>query len=136
MDRMTSTVLTGILALVLTGCAELGLPTSQPPVNGRVVVQNGPGGTAVSATLTVGEARRLAIKHGVTGYRGLPPGIQRNLARGKPIPPGIARQMVPSNMLGEMPAVSGHEWRVAGRDLILVAIGTLIVVEILNDVFS
>jgi hypothetical protein len=39
-------------------------------------------------------------------------------------------------MLAGLPEIPDHEWRIAGRDLILIAIGTLIVVEILEDVFD
>lgn len=36
-------------------------------------------------------ARALAVNYGLTGYKALPPGIAKNLARGKPLPPGIAK---------------------------------------------
>ena len=39
----------------------------------------------------------------------LPPGIRKNLARGKPLPPGIAKKMVPGPMLRELPVYAGHE---------------------------
>ena len=65
-----------------------------------------------------------------------PEGIRRNLARGRPLPPGIARQIVPLRMLGELPVVPDHQWHIAGRDLLLIAMGTLVVVEILEDVFE
>ena len=129
-------------ASVLGGCAELGIGTgpSRPPVTGRVIVGNGQGGPGAAGsgrtTITVEEARRIAVQNGLTGYKALPPGIQRNLARGKRIPPGIERRMVPGGMLNQLPVIEGHEWRVAGSDLILVAIATLIVAQVLNDVFS
>ena len=37
-------------------------------------------------------ARALAVNYGLTGYKALPPGIAKNLARGKPLPPGIAKK--------------------------------------------
>ncbi|HEY0963977.1 MAG TPA: anti-virulence regulator CigR family protein [Pseudomonadales bacterium] len=118
------------------GCAELGLYAPAPPrMTGQVVAAGNVRNTAVRASITVGEARRLAVANGLTGYRALPPGIARNLARGKPLPPGIARKMVPGDMLAGLPRVDGHEWRITGTDLVLIAIGTLIVVEVLDDVF-
>jgi hypothetical protein len=66
----------------------------------------------------------------------LPPGIAKNLARGKPLPPGIARSRVGGPLLGRLPRVDGHEWWQVGRDLVLVAIGTLVVREILRDVLD
>lgn len=61
----------------------------------------------------------------------LPPGIQKNLARGKPLPPGIAKKL-DSRLLGRLPHYDGYEWRQAGTDLILVAIATGIIYEVLN----
>jgi hypothetical protein len=127
-----------LAAVALSGCAELGMPAAGPsgPPRGVGTVIGRQGAATASVTITVEEARGLAVRHGLTGYRSLPPGIQRNLARGKRLPPGLERRGVPGGMLDQLPRVDGHEWRVAGRDLILVAIGTLIVVEILDDVFS
>jgi hypothetical protein len=120
---------------MLPSCAELGIysPSPQGPGGGRAA---GESQVSVGNGISVGGARRMAVGHGLTGMRGLPPGIQRNLLRGKPLPPGIARHMVPRRMLAGLPEIPDHEWRIAGRDLILIAIGTLIVVEILEDVFD
>ena len=89
----------------------------------------------VGAGITLEAARRLALDYDLTGYSALPPGIAKNLARGKPLPPGIARKMVPGNMLGKLPVHPGYEWRVAGADLILVSVGTAVVADVLRDVF-
>jgi Ni/Co efflux regulator RcnB len=61
----------------------------------------------------------------------LPPGIQKNLARGKPLPPGIAKKL-DGRLLGHLPRYEGYEWQQAGTDLILVAIATGIIYEVLN----
>lgn len=90
----------------------------------------------VSVRLSYDRARSLAVNHGLTGYRSLPPGIAKNLARGKPLPPGIAKKMVPSSMLGELPAYPGYEWRIAGDDLVLIALSTAIVTAVINGVFE
>lgn len=92
-------------------------------------------GNLVSVSIGSGDARRLAERHGYVGYSALPPGIRKNLARGKPLPPGIAKKMVPGPMLRELPVYAGHEWRVAGDDLILVSLGNGLVVEVLGDIF-
>lgn len=92
-------------------------------------------GSLVLAGITVEAARRLALDYRYTGYSSLPPGIKKNLARGKPLPPGIARKPVPSGMLSRLPHHAGYEWRVAGADLILVAIATGIVADVLTGVF-
>jgi len=61
----------------------------------------------------------------------LPPGIQKNLARGKPLPPGIAKKL-DGRLLGHLPRYDGYEWQQAGTDLILVAIATGIIYEVLT----
>lgn len=91
-------------------------------------------GGLVRAGISIVDARHLAEGCRMTGYKSLPPGIQKNLARGKPLPPGIAKKMVPHNMLGRLPAHPGYEWRVAGMDLILVS-GAGVVADILAGVF-
>lgn len=95
------------------------------------------GGVLISAGISVGTARQMATDSGVNfgGYQSLPPGIRKNLARGKPLPPGIAKKMAPQGMLGRLPHHAGYEWQVAGTDLILVQIGTAIVSDVLRDVF-
>jgi hypothetical protein len=65
----------------------------------------------------------------------LPPGIQKNLARGKPLPPGIAKKL-DGRLLGHLPRYSGYEWQQVGTDLILVTIATGIVYEVLNGAFD
>jgi hypothetical protein len=65
----------------------------------------------------------------------LPPGIQKNLARGKPLPPGIAKKL-DGRLLGRLPHYDGYEWRQAGTDLILVAIASGIIYEVLNGAFD
>lgn len=75
-----------------------------------------------------------AVLH--TGAKPLPPGIAKNLARGKPLPPGIAKQQPTGYLLSTLPRVHGHEWYAVGRDLVLIQAGTLIVAEILREVFN
>jgi hypothetical protein len=65
----------------------------------------------------------------------LPPGIAMNLARGKPLPPGIAKRYLPQELLGELPPRPGHEWLALGRDVALVVAATGVIVDILRDVF-
>ncbi|MDN2484802.1 RcnB family protein [Kosakonia sacchari] len=90
----------------------------------------------VEADISVSRARSLAVNYGLTGYQSLPPGIAKNLARGKPLPPGIAKKAVPASMLGQLPYYPGYEWRIVGNDLVLVALSTAIVTAIINGVFD
>ncbi|WP_159565047.1 anti-virulence regulator CigR family protein [Budvicia diplopodorum] len=93
-------------------------------------------GSPTSITISVDQARGLAVTYGLTGYQSLPPGIAKNLARGKPLPPGIAKKMVPANMLGGLPHYPGYDWYMVGNDLVLVAATTLVVNAILESVFN
>lgn len=77
----------------------------------------------------------------LSGYRNywspgpaLPPGIQKNLARGKPLPPGIAKKL-DGRLLGHLPHYDGYEWMQAGADLLLVAVATGIIYEVLDGAF-
>ena len=66
---------------------------------------------------------------------GLPPGIARNLARGKPLPPGIAKQYMPDALLALLPAApKGFERVVVDGKILLVEVATRIIHDILSDV--
>ncbi|MGK2741043.1 anti-virulence regulator CigR family protein [Tepidicaulis sp. LMO-SS28] len=65
----------------------------------------------------------------------LPPGIAKNLARGKPLPPGIAKRYLPGDLRGRLPYYEGYERLIVGDDVLLVAAATGIIVDILEDAF-
>lgn len=79
-------------------------------------------------------ARQFAHDAGVRGYKPLPPGMRRRFMAGRPIPPGVDMRPVPPELLHRLPAHPGYEWRVAGSDLVLVAVSTAIVTEVLSNV--
>ena len=93
-------------------------------------------GDLVRAGITLAAARQLALDGGFTGYTALPPGIAKNLARGKPLPPGIARKMAPGGMIARLPVHPGYEWRVLGSDLVLIYTATSLVADVLQGVFD
>ena len=64
----------------------------------------------------------------------LPPGIAKNLARGKPLPPGIAKKTVPDDLIILLPARPGASWLIAGDMVLLVDAGD-IVVDLIRLVF-
>ena len=90
----------------------------------------------VESDISFATARHLAVNYGLTGYDSLPPGIAKNLARGKPLPPGIAKKTVPASMLGQLPYYPGYEWKIVGDDLVLIALSTAVVTAIINSVFD
>ncbi len=42
----------------------------------------------VDSDISFSRARSLAVNYGLVGYQALPPGIAKNVARGKPLPSG------------------------------------------------
>ncbi|OGT36451.1 MAG: hypothetical protein A3F11_11710 [Gammaproteobacteria bacterium RIFCSPHIGHO2_12_FULL_37_14] len=66
----------------------------------------------------------------------LPPGIAKNLARGKPLPPGIAKVFLPESILSSLPIRPGYDYLVAGKDVLLVNSTTGIVSDILANVLK
>ncbi|WP_462379343.1 anti-virulence regulator CigR family protein [Pseudomonas sp. Marseille-QA0892] len=65
----------------------------------------------------------------------IPPGIQKQLGRGKPLPPGIAKK-VDTRLLGRLPQYDGYEWRQAGPDLLLVTVATGLIYEVIRGVLD
>jgi len=72
--------------------------------------------------------------NGKSKSRGLPPGIAKNLARGKPLPPGIAQQELPADLRRQLPLPPrGYERIVVAGKILLVEIATQIVRDVLKD---
>jgi hypothetical protein len=64
----------------------------------------------------------------------LPPGIRRNLERGKPLPPGIAKKAVPTELRSRVEVSDGFELVEVGLDVFLVEVATSIIHDVLMDV--
>lgn len=90
----------------------------------------------IFATITALAARELAQQGGWTGYKALPPGIAENLARGKALPPGIAKKAIPGGMLKQLPSYPGYTWYSAGKDLVLISAASMVIADVLHDVFD
>ena len=88
------------------------------------------------AGIDVEQVRRIAREEGIAAQSTLPPGIQKNLARGKPLPPGIARRSAPESFTRRLPNYEGYDWRMAGKDLVLMQTGTEIVADVLVGAFD
>ncbi len=75
--------------------------------------------------------------HGSGGKKakGLPPGITKNLARGKPLPLGIAKKNLPDGLRQLLPAPPhGYERIIVDGKVLLVEIATHVIHDILTDV--
>ena len=67
----------------------------------------------------------------------LPPGIAKNVQRGKPLPPGIAKRGLPQDLESRLPPLrEGLERIIVGDDVTIVEEGTRIVVDVLKDVLT
>jgi len=74
-------------------------------------------------------------ERGGRGRNGLPPGIARNLERGKALPPGIAKRYLPDDLRRSLPAPpDGYERIVVDGRVLLVEIATRVIHDVLTDV--
>lgn len=64
----------------------------------------------------------------------LPPGIAKNLARGKPLPPGIAKQQLPQELATRLPVREGFQVSIFGDRIVLLEAHGL-VVDVLEGIF-
>jgi Ni/Co efflux regulator RcnB len=81
------------------------------------------------------DVRRQVYEHRETIGRGqpLPPNV--HVVRGHPLPRGYGKRL-DSRSLQYLPRYDGYEWRRLGPDVVLIAIGSGIVYEILEGVLN
>lgn len=63
----------------------------------------------------------------------LPPGIRKKVARGKPLPPGIAKRF-PGGLRSQLAPRPGYDYRVVGGDVALVEAATGVIVDVVRDI--
>ena len=78
------------------------------------------------------ELLRILRHYNAPVAESLPPGIQRQIERGRPLPPGIAKRFDDS-LVSQLPRYPGYEWERVGADVVLVEAATRVVVDILVD---
>jgi Ni/Co efflux regulator RcnB len=66
--------------------------------------------------------------------RALQPDVARKYARGRRLPPGIAKQSLPPDLERRLSAQPGYQYVAVDSDVLLIAVSTGIVVDILFDV--
>ena len=75
-----------------------------------------------------------AQKRGKAKRGGLPPGIAKNLARGKSLPPGIAKQHLPQELQRALPAApAGYDRIIVDGKILLVEVATQVIHDVLMD---
>jgi Ni/Co efflux regulator RcnB len=126
------------IALPLVSAIGVGAPLSHatPPDHGGKHSHAADAATLVQPDVDYDAIRSIAVSEHHTGYKGLPPGIAKNLARGKPLPPGIAKKAVPSTIVQHLPTYPDYEWTRCGTDLVLIQIATRVVADVLTDIFK
>jgi hypothetical protein len=90
-------------------------------------------GVRVSAELEA-QIRDFYGSRPESGAAALPPGIRRNLERGKPLPPGIAKKVAPGELRSRIELAEGYELVEVGLDVLLVEVATQVVHDVLMDV--
>ncbi|MBM3482189.1 MAG: hypothetical protein FJX66_02690 [Alphaproteobacteria bacterium] len=129
-----------VLALALSAAAEAKEKGKGKGKHGRSHDDHHTSDHHAGAVITAGEITIIydyVRRYGAADFgppQGLPPGIAKNLARGKPLPPGIAKRYLPQRLVSTLPARPGYEWIVVDRDVLLVAVATAIIVGVLTDV--
>lgn len=97
------------------------------------------GGVEVSVSVGFSAAERRIVTTYFSEHRydvsPLPPGIAKNLGRGKPLPPGIAKRQLPSDLQARLPERSGVEVTIFGDRIVLLE-ATGLVVDILEGIFG
>ena len=69
------------------------------------------------------------------GANRLPRGIAKNLARGKPLPPGLAKRNLPNSLVVQLPPPpAGYERVVVAGKILLIETATQVVHDVLTDV--
>ncbi len=91
--------------------------------------------SAIRAYFRANDGSKQGKSHGKgKGHKSLPPGIAKNLQRGKPLPPGIAKQHLPGGLVQVLPAVPrGYERIMVDGKVLLVEVATQIVHDVLED---
>ncbi len=141
MPRLMTFLIAGLLALTMLQPAFAEAKKNKGKHKGAAVERD-IGESVAHAVIT---AAALNIIHdfirrnGVQVFgppQGLPPGIAKNLARGKPLPPGIAKRHMPQDLLGRLKPRPGYEWQAVDADIVLVEIATRVIVDILKDILT
>ena len=114
------------------GKKSYGAPAEQVHVDRTVSVLI----TATERTIILGylDQHRSALPVSLATAQPLPPGIAKKVARGGSLPPGIAKRYLPNDLLVQLPPRPGYQWVVVGTDVLLIAVATGLVVDILDDI--
>jgi hypothetical protein len=139
---MTKHAQAACLAVTLAAVLGAAPAAAQGGSQGR-----GRGGTSTATTTTTTasvsvvfrDSDRVTYRDYFTTHKivaqPLPPGIAKNVARGKPLPPGIAKKAVPTELIAIGPKVEKDvSFAIVGE--VVVALKGGIVIDVMAGVFS
>ena len=87
-------------------------------------------------TISIGDRARISAFYASSSrpaQEALPPGIRRNLERGKALPPGLAKRSPPQELQSTLTVSQGFEIVEVGLDVLLVEVATGIIHDVLTD---
>ncbi len=132
------------IGLVASGCSSTQAPRPAPRT---AYVASAPSSVitaGVEITLSADQAASVRAYLGSAQSEnsrgrgrsgGLPPGIAKNLERGKSLPPGIAKSYLPSHVVAGLPRLpSGLDYVVVAGKLLLVEAATAAIHDVLVDI--
>lgn len=125
----------GLAAILVVGAALLVVNPANVFAQGRQKGQP----TVATASIVLTDDMRVEIRNFYSawtprGVEALPPGIRKRLARGKPLPPGIAKRAVPEGLKSRVRIPDGYRLVEVGLDVLLVEAATNVVHDVLRDV--
>lgn len=129
----------GTALLVALVSADLAAQAKAQEQRGARQPKDNARSDAASVTVVFRDGDRAAFKNYFTAHamtaQPLPPGIAKNLARGKPLPPGIAKRALPPGLLLlAPPQAEGVSYAIIGD--VVVATRAGVVIDILFGVFK
>jgi len=142
--RIARPALPLVLAALVGGCAYN--PAGFEPHFAQLAVRDG--GTQLAVTFSDGDRRAIrdyyaALARPSRGKRGhnphdagaLPPGIRKQIAQGKGLPPGLAKQRLPDALERRLsPLPDGYVRVRIGADIVLLNARTQVVLDLMQDI--
>ena len=133
---MHSSARLSLVLLLLSGAALQPLPAQgRSPNKSQNKTQSSP---TVSVSVVFRSSDQVTFRNYVATHRivaqALPPGIAKNVARGKPLPPGIAKRAVPADLIVLGPKLA-PDVTLAIVGPLVVALRSGVVIDILKDIF-
>jgi hypothetical protein len=128
-----------LLAAAAPAGARPGHSLDQPPHvdGGRVVLQLASHGSRrATFSNTDRSLVRVYFAQNQVVWTGLPPGIAKNIARGKKLPHGIAKHALPAGLRARLPKRAGYEYARVGQDVVLIEQTSGVVADMIERIFS